>query len=35
MKAYQDYFAGNIVKHELTDAEIKASLAKLTTPTID
>lgn len=34
MKAYQDYFAGNIVKHELTDAEIQASLSKLTTPLI-
>ncbi len=34
MKAYEDYFAGNIQKHELTEAEIKASLAQLNTPTI-
>ena len=34
MKAYQDYFAGNIVKHELTQKEIEASIAKLTTPQI-
>ncbi|MFS4417986.1 TrpB-like pyridoxal phosphate-dependent enzyme [Maribacter sp. 2307ULW6-5] len=35
MKAYEDYFAGNIVKHELTSEEINASLAQLDTPTID
>lgn len=34
MKAYQDYFAGKIVKHELTQKEIEASIAKLTTPLI-
>ena len=34
MKAYEDYFAGNIQKHELSETEIKASLAKLSTPTI-
>ena len=34
MKAYEDYFAGNIQKHELTEAEIKASLAELNTPLI-
>jgi tryptophan synthase beta chain len=34
MKAYQDYFAGNIVKHDLTQKEIEASIAKLTTPLI-
>lgn len=34
MKAYQDYFDGKIVKHELSDAEIQASIAKLVTPTI-
>ncbi len=34
MKAYEDYFAGNIVKHELTTEEIEASLAKLDTPVI-
>jgi len=34
MKAYQDYFDGKIVKHELSDAEIQASIAKLDTPTI-
>ena len=35
MKAYQDYFAGNITKHELSDEEIKVSLAKLETPLIE
>lgn len=34
MKAYQDYFDGKIVKHELSEAEIQASLAKLDTPLI-
>ncbi len=34
MKAYEDYFAGNIVKHELTSEEIHASLAELDTPVI-
>ncbi|MFQ5446721.1 MAG: TrpB-like pyridoxal phosphate-dependent enzyme [Saprospiraceae bacterium] len=34
MKAYQDYFEGKIVKHELTDAEIRDSLKELTTPEI-
>jgi len=34
MKAYQDYFDGRIVKHEVTSEEIAASLAKLDTPTI-
>lgn len=34
MKAYEDYFAGKIVEHELTDAEIRESLKKLTTPEI-
>lgn len=34
MKAYQDYFEGKIVKHELTSDEINASLAELDTPEI-
>jgi len=34
MKAYEDYFAGKIVRHELTTEEINASLAKLDTPEI-
>jgi len=34
MKAYQDYFDGNIIKHELSDEEIQASIAKLNTPVI-
>lgn len=34
MKAYQDYFDGKIVKHQLSDAEIQASIAKLNTPVI-
>lgn len=32
MKAYDDYFAGKLVKHEVTEAEIAASLAQLDTP---
>ncbi len=32
MKAYEDYFAGKIESHELTTAEIDASLAELDTP---
>ncbi|MBX2815045.1 MAG: TrpB-like pyridoxal phosphate-dependent enzyme [Saprospiraceae bacterium] len=32
MKAYEDYFAGNLVKHEVTSEEIEASLAELDTP---
>lgn len=35
MKAYEDYFAGNIVKHELSSEEIYASLAKLDSPEIN
>ncbi len=35
MKAYEDYFAGNIIKHELSEEEIKKSLAMLDTPEID
>lgn len=34
MKAYDDYFEGKIVKHELTQEQINASLAKLNTPEI-
>ena len=34
MKAYEDYFDGHIVKHELTTEEIEASLAGLDTPSI-
>ena len=32
MKAYEDYFAGNLSVHELTSEEIAASLAELDTP---
>lgn len=34
MKAYQDYFEGKIVRHELTDEDIQKSLAALDTPVI-
>jgi tryptophan synthase beta chain len=34
MKAYQDYFEGKIVRHELTDADIQNSLKELDTPII-
>jgi len=35
MKAYDDYFAGNIVDHELTQEEIDASLESLATPMVN
>lgn len=35
MKAYEDYFAGKIVKHEVTSEEINKSLAELDTPEIN
>ncbi|TMM58738.1 TrpB-like pyridoxal phosphate-dependent enzyme [Maribacter algarum] len=35
MKAYDDYFAGNIIKHELSQEEINASIARLNTPEIN
>ena len=34
MKAYQDYFAGDIQRHELTSEEIEASLSTLDTPAV-
>ncbi|WP_299533995.1 pyridoxal-phosphate dependent enzyme [Ulvibacterium sp.] len=34
MKAYDDYFEGRIVKHELSQEQINASLARLNTPDI-
>ena len=34
MSAYEQYLAGNLVEHEVTQAEINASLATLTTPLI-
>lgn len=34
MKAYQDYFEGKIVKHEITEEDIRKSLAELNTPEI-
>ncbi|MCP3931275.1 MAG: TrpB-like pyridoxal phosphate-dependent enzyme [Bacteroidetes bacterium] len=34
MKAYQDYFDGNIEEHELTNKDISESLKKLNTPEI-
>ncbi|MEM8899592.1 MAG: TrpB-like pyridoxal phosphate-dependent enzyme [Bacteroidota bacterium] len=34
MKAYEDFFAGKIIRHEITTEEIEASLAELDTPDI-
>jgi tryptophan synthase beta chain len=34
LKAYEDYFAGKLVSHEVTQEEIEASLATLDTPMI-
>lgn len=33
MSAYDAYFNGNLVEHELTTGEIESSLSELTTPT--
>ena len=33
--AYENYLSGNLVKHEITSAEIEAALAKIDTPMID
>ncbi len=35
MLAYQDYFAGNLEKHEMTQEEVDAAVAKIESPTID
>ncbi len=35
MLAYQDYFAGNLERHEMTQDEVDAAVAKIDTPTID
>jgi tryptophan synthase beta chain len=35
LKAYEDYFAGKLDKHEITSEQIAASLAELDTPMID
>jgi tryptophan synthase beta chain len=35
MAAYDDYFAGKLSEHELTEKEITDSLAELNTPTIE
>ena len=34
MKAYEDYFAGKLVKHDLSQDEIDASISKIDTPVI-
>ncbi|TRX59546.1 TrpB-like pyridoxal phosphate-dependent enzyme [Fulvivirga sp. M361] len=34
MKAYEDYFAGNIVKHELTQSDVDKLIAEIDTPDI-
>jgi tryptophan synthase beta chain len=34
MSAYQDYFAGKLSKHELSQAEVDAAIAKIDTPAI-
>ncbi|MCB9049851.1 MAG: TrpB-like pyridoxal phosphate-dependent enzyme [Lewinellaceae bacterium] len=35
LAAYENYLSGNMVKHEITSAEIEAALAKIDTPMID
>ena len=35
LKAYQDFMAGGLVKHEVTREEIESSLSKLDTPTVE
>ncbi|MCK5922164.1 MAG: TrpB-like pyridoxal phosphate-dependent enzyme, partial [Methylococcales bacterium] len=34
MAAYENYFAGNLERHEMSQAEVDAALAKVDTPTI-
>ncbi|MDB4285702.1 hypothetical protein N9933_00205 [bacterium] len=34
IKAYEDYFAGKLVRHEITQEEIRQPLSQLTTPEI-
>lgn len=34
MLAYQDYFAGGLERHELSQTEVEAALSKLETPTV-
>jgi tryptophan synthase beta chain len=35
MSAYESYFSGKLIEHELTEDEIHSSLSELNTPTID
>ena len=35
LAAYENFMAGKLVKHEITDEDIAQNLAKLDTPTID
>lgn len=35
MLAYQDYFAGNLERHEMTQAEVDEATGKIDTPSID
>ncbi|RMF19427.1 MAG: TrpB-like pyridoxal-phosphate dependent enzyme, partial [Candidatus Dadabacteria bacterium] len=35
LAAYEQYLAGNLQEHELTEEEIRSSLAELETPEID
>lgn len=35
MLAYQDYFAGNLSRHEMSQAEVDEALAKIDTPTVE
>lgn len=35
MLAYQDYFAGNLSRHEMTQAEVDSALEKVDTPSIE
>ncbi len=35
LAAYDNYLSGNLVRHEVSEAEIQAALAELDTPTID
>lgn len=35
MEAYESYFSGNLIEHDLSEEEIASSLSELTTPTID
>lgn len=35
MKAYEDYFAGTLKRHEMSQADVEAAIAQIDTPTVE